>query len=126
MTAPRRGALPGQDDRATPLRFERWTFDPAARVLVDAAGVTVPLSTGEYLMLEALIRRPGVVLSRDQLLDLTRGREAAVFDRSVDNQISRLRAKLERDPKTPTIIKTHWGGGYSFAAKVETAGDAAP
>jgi two-component system OmpR family response regulator len=61
------------------------------------------------------------VLSRDQLLDLTRGREAAPFDRSVDNQVSRLRKKLERDPKNPELIKTHWGGGYSFAGQVEPA-----
>jgi two-component system OmpR family response regulator len=61
------------------------------------------------------------VLSRDQLLDLTRGRAANVFDRSVDNQVSRLRRKIERDPKRPILIKTHWGGGYSFAAEVERA-----
>ncbi|MEZ5861482.1 MAG: winged helix-turn-helix domain-containing protein [Geminicoccaceae bacterium] len=75
----------------------------------------MPLSTGEYLLLTALLRHPGLVLSRDQLLDLTRGREAQPFDRSVDNQVSRLRKKLERDPEEPPLIKTHWGGGYSFA-----------
>jgi two-component system OmpR family response regulator len=53
------------------------------------------------------------------LLDLTRGREAEAFDRSIDNQVSRLRKKIERDPKRPTLIKTHWGGGYSFTAEVE-------
>jgi len=62
-----------------------------------------------------------MVLSRDQLLDLTRGRAANVFDRSIDNQVSRLRRKIERDPKKPALIKTHWGGGYSFAAEVERA-----
>ena len=60
-----------------------------------------------------------MVLSRDQLLDLTRGRAAAVFDRSIDNQISRLRRKIETDPKSPTLIKTVWGGGYMLAADVE-------
>jgi two-component system OmpR family response regulator len=59
-----------------------------------------------------------MVLSRDQLLDLTRGRDADVFDRSIDNQVSRLRKKIEADPKRPTLIKTHWGGGYSFTAEV--------
>ena len=101
------------------LRFDRWLFDPAARELLDEAGMVVPLSTGEFLLLNALLQHPGLVLSRDQLLDLTRGREALPFDRSVDNQVSRLRKKLERDPKSPTLIKTHWGGGYSFAGKVE-------
>jgi two-component system OmpR family response regulator len=59
------------------------------------------------------------VLSRDQLLDLTQGREARTFDRSIDNQVSRLRKKIERDPKLPRLIKTVWGGGYSFAADVK-------
>jgi two-component system OmpR family response regulator len=60
-----------------------------------------------------------MVLSRDQLLDLTRGRAANVFDRSIDNQVSRLRKKIEADPKEPTLIKTVWGGGYVLAADVE-------
>jgi len=101
------------------LRFDRWRFDPAARELLDEAGMVVPLSTGEFLLLNALLQHPGLVLSRDQLLDLTRGREAVPFDRSVDNQVSRLRKKIERDPRNPALIKTHWGGGYSFAGKVE-------
>jgi two-component system OmpR family response regulator len=100
------------------LRFGRWTFDAARRELTGADGVLVPLSTAEYLLLAAFLRHPGMVLSRDQLLDLTRGREAAPFDRSVDNQVSRLRKKLERDPRRPELIKTHWGGGYSFEADV--------
>jgi two-component system OmpR family response regulator len=62
-----------------------------------------------------------MVLSRDQLLDLTHGRDAGPFDRSVDNQISRLRKKLERDPRNPELIKTHRGGGYSFTGRVEPA-----
>ena len=61
------------------------------------------------------------VLGRDQLLDLTQGREAAPFDRSIDTQISRLRRKIEEDPKDPKIIKTVWGGGYVFTPKVESA-----
>ena len=117
-------SLPHRPGAAAPLgrlRFDRWLFDPAARELLDEAGTVVPLSTGEFLLLRALLQHPGLVLSRDQLLDLTRGRDAAPFDRSIDNQISRLRKKLERDPKNPTLIKTHWGGGYSFAGRVSGA-----
>ncbi|MEZ5865415.1 MAG: response regulator [Geminicoccaceae bacterium] len=112
---------PGAPATAGRVRFDRWLFDPGTRDLVDEEGVTVPLSTGEYLLLTALLRHPGLVLSRDQLLDLTRGREAQPFDRSVDNQVSRLRKKLERDPRNPLLIKTHWGGGYSFTGRVEPA-----
>jgi two-component system OmpR family response regulator len=60
-----------------------------------------------------------MVLSRDQLLDITRGRAANVFDRSIDNQVSRLRKKIEADPREPSLIKTVWGGGYMFTAEVE-------
>ena len=88
------------------------------RELLRDDGVTVPLSTGEYELLLALVERPQRVLSRDQLLDLARGRAAAAFDRSIDTQVSRLRKKLERDPAEPRIIKTIWGGGYMFAAAV--------
>ena len=61
------------------------------------------------------------MLTRDQLLDLTRGRDAGPFDRAIDNQVSRLRRKIETDPKRPALIKTHWGGGYSFEAEVREA-----
>ena len=70
-------------------------------------------------VLAALLERPGMVLSRDQLLDLTRGRGAAPFDRAVDNQVSRLRRKIEHDPKKPALIVTVRGGGYRFAGEVE-------
>ena len=88
------------------------------RALVDREGVSVPLSTSEYNLLLALVTRPRQVLTRDQLLDLTQGREAAAFDRAIDNQVSRLRRKIEADPKTPELIKTVWGGGYTLAAEV--------
>lgn len=99
--------------------FDRWIFDAEARELIrrDDA-VVVPLSTGEFDLLTALITRPQRVLSRDQLLDLTRGRAANPFDRSIDTQISRLRKKLEQDAGEPRIIKTVWGGGYVFAVTV--------
>ena len=72
-------------------------------------------------LLRAFAEHPNRVLTRDQLLDLTKGRDARVFDRSIDNQISRLRRKLEADPKKPRVIVTQWGGGYVFAAAVEWA-----
>ena len=114
-------SLPPQ--RGTPtsgrLRFGRWTFDPARRELLDAEGTAVPLSTAEFQLLGAFLAHPRRVLSRDQLLDLTQGRAAKVFDRSIDNQVSRLRRKIEADPKKPDLIKTVWGGGYTLAAEVE-------
>ena len=98
--------------------FAGWVLKSGERALVDRDGVSVPLSTGEYNLLLALVTRPRQVLTRDQLLDLTQGREAAAFDRAIDNQVSRLRRKIEPDPKAPEIIKTVWGGGYTLAAEV--------
>lgn len=100
------------------LRFDRWIVNLARRELIDENGVSVPLSSGEFRLLAVLLERPGMVLTRDQLLDLTRGRSAQPFDRSIDNQISRLRRKIERDPKDPRLIRTAWGDGYSFAGEV--------
>ncbi|HIC82307.1 MAG TPA: response regulator [Kiloniellaceae bacterium] len=104
------------------LRFDRWLLDPERRELLDVDGLAVPLSTAEFNLLSAFLKRPGVVLSREQLLDLTSGRAAQVFDRSIDNQVSRLRKKIEPDPKKPRLIKTVWGGGYLFAATVGEEG----
>jgi two-component system, OmpR family, response regulator len=98
--------------------FAGWVLKTGERALVDPAGVSVPLSTGEYNLLLALVTRPRQVLTRDQLLDLTQGREAAAFDRAIDNQVSRLRRKIETDSKNPDLIKTVWGGGYTLAAEV--------
>lgn len=98
--------------------FAGWVLKTGERALVDREGVSVPLSTGEYNLLLALVQRPRQVLTRDQLLDLTQGREAAAFDRAIDNQVSRLRRKIETDPKSPEIIKTVWGGGYALSAEV--------
>jgi len=78
----------------------------------------VPLSGGEFELLAALATHPGRVLSRDQLLDLARGREAQPFDRSIDVQVSRLRRKIEADPQDPKLIKTVRNGGYLFAPGV--------
>jgi two-component system OmpR family response regulator len=99
-------------------RFDRWRLDTGRRELVREDGTVVPLSTGEFDLLLVLVQRPQRVLSRDQLLDLARGRAASPLDRSIDTQVSRLRRKLEQDPTNPVIIKTVWGGGYTFAPAV--------
>ncbi len=101
------------------LAFGTWTLRTGERHLVSDDGVVVPLSSVEFTLLMVLIERPRMVLSREQLLDMTRGRSAVLFDRSIDNQISRLRKKIEADPKNPAYIKTVWGGGYSFATDVQ-------
>jgi len=108
-------------DKPAQYRFDRWRLDTAARELLRDDGVTVPLSTGEYDLLLAFVERPQRVLSREQLLDLARGRAAANFDRAIDTQVSRLRRKIERDAADPKIIKTVWGGGYTFTAAVTGA-----
>ena len=119
----RAASLPRAKDGIATRRFafDRWTFDVDRREVVGADGVAVPLSTAEFRLLSALVQRPRMVLSRDQLLDLTSGRDAQPFDRSVDNQVSRLRKKLEADPRNPALIKTVWGGGYVFSADVREA-----
>ncbi|NVK34890.1 MAG: response regulator [Rhodobacteraceae bacterium] len=101
------------------FRFDGWRLDVTKRELFDPEGVRVDLSSGEFQLLCAFLKRPNMVLNRDQLLDLTSGRSTNMFDRSIDNQVSRLRRKIEKDPKTPDFVKTVWGGGYMFAAKVE-------
>ena len=113
------GGRPVHAPDAEAYAFGPWVLRTGERELVGSDGVAVPLSTGEYNLLHALVTRPRQVLTRDQLLDLTQGREAAAFDRAIDNQVSRLRRKIEHDPKTPEIIKTVWGGGYTLAAEVK-------
>lgn len=113
-------ALPPKQQTVTNkcFRFGAWRLDSDRQELSGTDEVAISLSTGEFLLLTSFLERPGVVLSRDQLLDITRGRDATLFDRSIDNQVSRLRKKIEDDPKNPVLIKTHWGGGYSFTARV--------
>jgi two-component system OmpR family response regulator len=100
-------------------RFGDWTFNASQREIAGKDGLAIPLSSGEFKLLMAFLERPKVALSREQLLDLTKGRDAEVFDRSIDNQVSRLRRKIEEDPKNPRYIKTVWGGGYMFTSEVE-------
>ncbi|MFO1128552.1 MAG: response regulator [Rhodospirillales bacterium] len=98
--------------------FAGWTMDFDRRVLTSADDVLVPLSTGEFDLLAAFVTHARRVLSRDQLLDLARGRDAQPFDRSIDVQVSRLRRKIEANPAEPDLIKTVRGGGYMFTAEV--------
>ncbi|ATY75917.1 MULTISPECIES: response regulator [Aeromonas] len=109
---------PAAETLTRDLRFDRWLLDVNRRELVDEDGVGLSLSTAEFDLLKVFLERPQRVLSRDQLLDLARGREAVAFDRAIDTLVSRLRRKLERDPKNPELIKTIWGGGYMFSADV--------
>ena len=98
--------------------FDRWTLRVASRDLVDEAGEAVEITRGEYALLLVFLRHPHSVLDRERLLELLHGDAAHAFDRSIDNQVSRLRQKIERDPKQPAVIKTVRGGGYLFAASV--------
>src|SRR5579871_6827091 len=102
------------------LHFAGWTLDLARRRLTAPDGMLVGLTSGEFEMLVAFAEHPHQVLSRDQLLDLTRGRDSSPFDRSVDVQVSRLRRKIEPDPKVPSLIVTVRSGGYVFTPNVDS------
>jgi two-component system, OmpR family, response regulator len=114
----RRTAGDGRETSEGTLTFAGWRLAAAQRELRDPDGVLVPLTSGEFDLLLAFVERPERVLSRDQLLDLTKGRDALPFDRSVDVQLSRLRRKIETDPQNPKLIKTVRGGGYMLAQPV--------
>ena len=100
------------------IYFQAWTLDQNRRRLIAPDGVAVPLSAGEYELLLAFLENPNRTLTRDQLLDLTHGREATPFDRTIDVQVARLRKKIEKDAKNPLILVTVRGGGYQFNASV--------
>ena len=100
--------------------FAGWALDPAARRLVDAAGKEVGLTSGEFELLSTFVAHAGCVLSRDFLLEQTRGREAGPFDRTIDVQVGRLRKKLEKDIDDPQIIKSVRGAGYILVPPVST------
>lgn len=99
-------------------RFSGWVLNTLEHRLISPEAAEITLSSGEYNLLHAFVERPNQVLSRDQLLDLTRNRMAGPYDRSIDIQISRLRSKIEVDPKLPRLIKTIRGGGYMLAVEV--------
>ena len=114
--------LPPSLGDAQQVRFAGWTLDSGARHLISPDNVIVPLSGAEYRLLSVLIQHPNRVLDRNQLMDLTLGREATPFDRSIDVQISRLRNRLNDDAREPRIIKTIRNEGYILAAHVERVG----
>jgi two-component system OmpR family response regulator len=114
--ASRPAAAPEED---APYEFEGWRLDPLKRRLTDPEGTVVPLSSAEFRLLVAFLTHPRQVLDRDRLLDMVQGREAHLFDRAVDNQVSRLRRKIEADSRDPKLIQTVWGGGYRLAADVK-------
>jgi two-component system OmpR family response regulator len=110
---------------AKELAFGDWRLDTTARHLLDAQGTVVPLTGGEYRLLMVLIEHPQRVLTRDQLLNLTQGRDADPLDRSIDLLISRLRRRLRDESREPRYIKTVRSEGYVFCADVASRGQAA-
>jgi two-component system OmpR family response regulator len=105
-------------DEARSLRFAEWVLDTVGRQLTAPSGAVTPLSGAEYRLLRIFLGHPNRVLSRDQLVDLTRGKEADPLDRSIDLQVSRLRHRLGDDPREPRLIKTVRGEGYVLATDV--------
>ena len=103
----------------TTLRFAGWSLDIASRNAIAPDGLVVPLSGAEFRLLRVFLEHPHRVLSRDQLLEPSSGREAILFDRSIDVLVGRLRKRLQDDGKEPTLIKTVRGEGYVLAASVE-------
>jgi len=102
------------------IRFGAWTLDIVARHLVDEAGTVVALSGAEYRLLRVLLQHPQRILNRDQLLQLTQGRDADVFDRSIDLLVSRVRQRLRDDVREPRYIKTVRNEGYVFCMPLQT------
>ncbi len=101
-------------------RFGDWELNVRLRKLHDVEGKTVELTNGEFSLLAAMLSAPQRVLTRDQLLELSRLHNAEVYDRSIDVQILRLRRKIEPDPAHPRYIRTERGAGYVFSAEVQT------
>jgi two-component system OmpR family response regulator len=121
-------ALPPNLRGASPVRryaFDGWRLDTVSRQLTDAGGTLVALTGGEYRLLVVFAEHPNRVLSRDQLLTLTQGREAEPFDRSIDLLVSRLRQRLRDGPPEPRLIKTVRNEGYVFCADVQAAANGA-
>jgi two-component system phosphate regulon response regulator OmpR len=109
---------PEPSDEPT-ARFDGWKLDFGRRRLSAPDGKDVPLTTGEFNLMTVFVRHAGRVLDRDQIMDLTRGREWDAYDRSIDAQVARLRKKIEQDAKSPKLIQSVRGVGYVFTAKVE-------
>jgi two-component system OmpR family response regulator len=103
---------------ATVLAFAGWRIDVRLRELRNPDGARVAMTSAEFDLLRTFCERPGRVLSRDSLLDLTQGRNAGSFERSIDVLVSRIRRKIEPDPQEATMIKTVRSGGYMFTPRV--------
>lgn len=117
----RRSQLSAHDPRSRPraaVTFSDWRLDLVARRLHSLDGTRVPLTGSEFELLVAFCEHANKILTRDQLLEFTRGKNLAGVDRSIDIQVSRLRRKIEQDPKDPALIQTVRSGGYIFAAEV--------
>jgi two-component system OmpR family response regulator len=114
-------ALTPIENHSRVLRFDGWSIDRGLRELHSPDGTRISVTGAEFDLLQAFCERPGRVLSRDQLVEVTHGREAAAFERSIDILISRLRRKIERDPQHPEMIKTIRSGGYLFTPSVMAA-----
>jgi DNA-binding response OmpR family regulator len=110
----------GRPEGIRAFRFDGWELNLNTRRLTAAGGETIPLSNGEFSLLVVMLGAPQRILSRDQLLDLSRLHNDEVYNRSVDVQIMRLRRKIERDPSQPRYIRTERGAGYLFGVPVET------
>jgi two-component system OmpR family response regulator len=118
----RRTHAPSQEKKVveiSQLQFAGWTLDLTARHLVNPQGVIVSLSGAEFRLLKIFLDNPNQVLNRDHILNLTQGRDADPFDRSIDIQVSRLRQKLEEDARDPQIIKTVRNEGYVLATHIK-------
>ncbi|MBZ0138519.1 MAG: response regulator [Pseudorhodoplanes sp.] len=111
-------ALTPFETAARTLTFEGWTIDRGMRELRGPDGTRIAVTGAEFDLLQILCERPGRVLSRSQLVELTQGRAAGAFERSIDILISRLRRKIEHDPHHPRMIKTIRSGGYVFTPTV--------
>ena len=114
-----KATLPERDNTRRTFRFSGWELNLRTRRLLSPAGVAVELSNGEFSLLNALCRAPQRVLTRDQLLSMSRLHEAEVYDRTIDVQIRRLRLKIETDSAQPALIVTERGAGYRLASEVE-------
>lgn len=99
--------------------FSGWVLDNVERHLIDPEGTIIALSGAEYRMLRIFLDHPNRVLSRDQLMELSHGRDTEPFERAIDVQVSRLRQRLRDDPREPRLIKTVRGEGYVLTVAVD-------
>lgn len=114
-------ATPTAQKTTEPYRyqFDEWILDTHTHEIFNSKNESINISSGEYSLLLAFVTHAQKVLTRDQLMELTKDRDASPFDRSIDMQVSRLRQKIEIDPRNPRIIKTIRGGGYMLTCKVK-------